>query len=73
MFGHGSQQCDKTTQAVALGRNLRGSKTRNIDWKEGFSILYKYIIKLALTEQITSNTVLNTFYVLNYLILIAIL
>lgn len=34
-------------------------------------VLYKHIIKLALIEHIMSNTVLDTFYILSYLILIA--
>lgn len=58
---------------MILGRNLRGFKMRNIHWKEGFLVLSKYIIKIALIEHITRSTLLNTFCVLSYLVLVAIL
>lgn len=45
----------------------------NKDRLEEVLILYKHIIKLALIKHIMSSTVLTTFYVFSYLIIIAIL
>lgn len=59
---------------MVLDRNLRGFKIKkNIDWRERFLVLYDYITKRALIKHIVSSTVLNTFNILSYLILIAIL
>lgn len=52
---------------------MKGFKITKIDWMEEVLVLYKHITKLALIEHIMSSIVLSTFYVLSYLILIAIL